>query len=142
MPSAKEYANRVQKIVRGEGSIFGRRSKTKLKWETIPEAKQLQTSIRQMQIELRQVKKEVSAEMKAIRARYATASAKVRPSGLSVFGGKGAKRSNVASQKQELREKRDRELSPYESLKLAIDSALTQLDGAKLEIQIWIDEQQ
>jgi hypothetical protein len=138
MSSAEEYRKRVEETVRGKwkkGAI-----KLQFEWHSVPEAKQRLTSVRQMQKELRQIKKEINVEMKAIRARYKAQADRTQPGLVSMFRGRGAQRSSVAGKRRKVREERDRALAPYETLKLGIDNALTQLDGAKLEMQSWIDQ--
>ena len=138
MSSAEEYRKRIEEIVRGKWKKEA--IKIEFAWESVPEAKQRLASIRQMQKELRQVKKEINVEMRAIRARYKAQADGAQPGLVSVFRGRGAQRGSVAGKRRKLREERDRALAPYETLKLAIDDALTQLDGAKLQLQSWIDQ--
>jgi len=139
MPSADDYAKRVKHIIGAEGDI--KRMTRSWKWNTIPEAKQHLAAIRQMQKELRQVKRDLNVEMKAIRTRYKMRMDRAQAGVLASLAGRGAARRSQANKRRRLCEERDRTLAPYDSVKLAIDDALTQLDRIKLELQGWVARQ-
>ena len=84
--------------------------------ETEKEAKQTLARIHQLQKEIRQVKREMRQEMKEIRAQY--------------------------GRKKEVQAVKRAALAPYERAEITIDDLLVQMDGVKLGIQTWIDEQE
>ena len=133
MPTIYELIERVDALVPEEGLGFSISS--------IEEAKLALKKVRLLQKELRIVKREVNTVMKSIRADY---SAKLPDAGsgggfaLRLLGGKGAARQHEALAKRDLRNRRDRELEPYEKLKDYIDSAILSGDRAKLEIEEYI----
>ncbi len=137
MSSANDYQNRVAQILGGHFS-FGKLSLS-FTWDTPAEAKTQLNKIRLMQKELRLVKKDINTTMKAIRSAFVAKKAEVGK-GLSaglmtgLFGKKTAGKAN-ATEKENLRRRQVAEISPYEAVARTIDSALIQLDKAKLQIE-------
>lgn len=110
-------------------------------FNTPNEAKQVLTGIRMKQKQLQQVKKMLSMEIKAIQQSYRNEVAKVQPSSLlSLFGGKGKAKSLAADQKRQIARSRDKAISPYEELKLTIDNILMRMDGLKMQVEMYIQQ--
>jgi len=129
---------RVEDVLGGE--FDNGQLKLSLSWDTVDEAMLLKKKIINQQKQLRQIKREINLDMKNIRASYKQASDNVQPSFLSVFASRGASKKSVADQRRKLRAKRDRELEPYNNTKLTIDNILLQLDGAKLSLTEYIND--
>ena len=81
---------------------------------------------------------------KTILILYKEASDNAQPSVLSsfatLFGISEYAKSDVAQQRREQRQKRERSLKPFSQAKLTINDLLIQLEGAKRSIQIYIEE--
>ena len=138
---ASEYMERVAGVLGGDGSLH-----LELSISSVDEAKLAHKRMVQQQKQLRQIKKEINQDMKNIRAAYKEASDNVQPSASSsifggLFGKKGYAKGNVAQQRRDLRQRRDGTLEPYNQAKLTIDDLLIQMDGAKLSIKNYIDEE-
>lgn len=141
MADVKQYQEQI-------GNIFNTswkrgRIRVEMSINNVDEAKRMLKTIRQQQKELRLIKKHVGADMSAIRKSYQSAIDKVG-SGSGVAGlfiGKGRAAGIKASEKRQLRNKRDKALQPYNAVKLTIEDLLTQLDATKLRLEQYIQEQ-
>ena len=134
MTSPQEYRRRIKELGL---------DRMEIRASSIPEAKDVLKRIRRLQKELRQIKKNINLDMKAIRAAYTQkmATAASTASGIvSLFGKRKLAGQLRADEKRRLRMERDRVLQPYESLKLTIDDLLVQMDAAKDQIQMFIEE--
>jgi hypothetical protein len=117
--------------------------KASLSASTAAEAKQALLKCRRFQGELRLIKKAVSLEMKVIRAASASEAASagsLTAGAFSLFGKRGIAGRIRADAKRSVRASRDRELQPYENLKLMVDDLLHQLDAARLRFQHYLAE--
>jgi hypothetical protein len=110
---------------------------------SISEAKEALSLARDAQKQLRGLKREVNQDMKAIRAEYRQKSANAASGTsavLTIAGKKKLAGQARADAKRRLRRERDAVLKPYEDVKLVIDDMIDQLDGAKTQLQAFIDE--
>lgn len=139
MAKADYYTKQISEIL----GVPYHRGKWNLEFEfnTPNEAKQVLTVIRMKQKQLQQVKKMLGMEIKAIQQSYRNEIAKVQPNALlSLFGGKGKARSLAADQKRRIAGDRDRAISPYENLKLTINNMLVSMDGMKIQVERYIQQ--
>lgn len=109
---------------------------------TLDEAKSWLAKVRTLETQLRQIKREINMEISVIRDNYKTKAASAASSGalLEVFGKRKAAGQLRASRKRDLTSQRDREIAPYQQVKLTIDDLLTQTGSAKTQIQTWMTE--
>ena len=134
MTTAAEYAKRLEAIRLDVASI---------EVSTIGEANAALTRIRLAQKEVRQIKTAINLDMKTIRAKYEE---KIQTAGMggsaffTLMGKWKVAGQHRAGAKRNLAAERDRELKPYESLRLAADNLLLQMDKAKILVQNCIDE--
>ena len=139
MATPNDYIKQVSEILgvpyhRGKWSI-------EFEFNTPNEAKQVLAGLRMKQKQLQQVKKMLGMEIKAIQQSYRSETAKVQPSSLlSFFSGKGKAKSLAADQKRQIAKSRDKAISPYEDLKLTIDSILVSMDGMKMKLEMYIQQ--
>ena len=96
--------------------------------------------IRAIQKQLRQIRQDLNQETKQIRSQYRSAidAATYTPGvGGTLLGSKyrGSARRAEAAQKRSLRDRRDRAVAPYSSVKRILDQALALLDTAKEECE-------
>ena len=136
MATAGSYRARVAQAMGNAEGAF----RLEVSISTVKAAKDTLTDIRQMQKELRQIRSEVIQEQKVLRQGYAAQSDSAEPGCLSMFLGKGAMRSDRASKRRNIRSGRDVALQPYENIRLSINDMLTQMDGAKIQIQRYIED--
>ena len=115
----------------------------RIKASTIAEAKEFLREIRRLQKELRQIKRNINLDIKAYRAEYrrrSSSAASTSSAVLSLFGKRRTAGRLRAEEKRRLARERDRAIAPYESLKLTIDDLIVQLDSAKDQLQIFIEQ--
>jgi hypothetical protein len=108
---------------------------------SLAEGKDALANVRRLQKELRQIKRNINLEMKTIRAQYKPKIAEAGTTGWTglLAMGRGGGRLR-ASEKRRVRAERDSRLAPYDQVKLTIDDLLVQMDGAKLQLQDFIEE--
>ena len=99
-------------------------------------------TIRQTQKELRQVKREINNDLKTCRASYREKSANVSVGGWTLLMSRGRERQVLADKKRQLNSELDDILKPYDTLKIIIDRFIIQCDGAKIQIQDWLENQE
>lgn len=118
--------------------------------QSIEGAKATKAQLTATQKQLRYIKQELNAEIKAIRARYQAELSTAGATGGSVMGMlgafgvkgmRGAGKSHQADAKRRLREKQNRELDPYNRVKLLIDGILAEIDKEKAKIDSYIFDQ-
>lgn len=146
MTDPDTFLDEIAKIVEGDRSSIGEdeRVSAKFSWSTIDEAKVLLKEVRHKQKQIQSIKQRVNQEIKEIRQEYKGYEANVQPPGglTGFFMGKGQKRSSVARGKRSVAQRRDEALKPYESIKVAIDDLLVQMDGMKIALEKSIQEGQ
>lgn len=106
--------------------------------DTEPALKKALREITQIEGELRQTKKRIALDVQSIRQSYAERSANAGGGGsfvLSMFGKRGSAGTWRAQAKRELARQKAKELEPYESVKLQIDSALLTTANAKAQLK-------
>ena len=142
MTEAAEYMDRVGDALGGE--FVNGRLRLALDISSVTEAQIQKKKFVQQQKHLRQIKREINQDMRYIRDAYKDASADVQPSSVSIFAGlfgkRGISKSDVAQQRRDLRQRRDNTLEPYNDAKLTIDDLLIQIDGAKLALTEYIND--
>lgn len=134
--AAQDYLNRVQAVVN--------KLKPQIDYSTIQNAKHSVKLIRNAQKELRAIKKQVNDVMKKIRADYAEQAQKGGggfSTALRIAGKKKAAGQLNTKVKQQLKQKQEKALEPYEKVKSAIDSSILQLDSVKVQIENLIAQQ-
>ena len=134
MTSASEYRRQLS----GQGL-----DRLKFSASNLVEAKAVLVKIREAQGMLRQMKRSINVDMKQIRSEYAqraVSAASGTSAVLALLGKRGAAGRVRADEKRRLGHERDRELAPYNDLKLSIDDMLAQLGGAKLRTESFIEE--
>lgn len=138
MATVKEYQNRIAAALGAQK--WGAKMAVSWNYDDAAGARLVLKDLRLKQKELRQIKKEINYDTKAIRQSYQEKIAAVGSgAGLSGFLiGKQRAASMKADQKRKLSKQRDQAIAPYNDLKLTIDRALHQMDGAKLEIEQYI----
>ncbi|MEO0574990.1 MAG: zinc ribbon domain-containing protein [Pseudomonadota bacterium] len=117
--------------------------KRQLLASTAEQAKDQIRTIRSLQGELRSIKRTANLEMKTIRAAYRDkiANAGSVTGGIfSLFGKRGLAGNLRADAKRATRRDRDRDLAPFEDLKLYIDNLLAQLADAKNQFDAYLGE--
>ncbi len=130
MKTSDEYVVDLEKVV-GAGLEGGAISLT-FHWDTAPEGKKLLAQVRQMQRELWHIKRGVNQTIKELRSAFKERSSNVEAGLLSSL--------DEIKKRRALRRQQEEKLEPFEAIKLAIDSALVQLDGIKLEVQTLLAE--
>ena len=132
MASAEEYRQQVSDL--GLDRI-------EIEASSLTEGKAAVANVRRLQKELRQIKRNINLEMKTIRAEYKQKIAEAGTSGLTglLAMGRGGGKFR-ASEKRRVRAERDSKLDPYDQVKLTIDDLIVQLDGAKLQLQDFMEE--
>lgn len=134
MSDAKELQDRIQAIA---NKLSGQYT-----FETKKEGRLIIKELNQGKRELNQIKREANQTMKEIRTVYKERIANAGSSGgalLGLFGKRGAGRSYAANAKRSERDRRDRELEPYNTVKLAIDDLVVQIERAKINVQKEVD---
>ncbi len=134
MASAQEYRRQIKNLGL---------ERLEIQASSSTEAKEVLRKLRALQKELRQIKKNINLDMKGIRAVYQqrmSTAAATSSTVVSLFGKRKLAGQLRADEKRRLRMERDRKLQPYESIKLAIDGILTQIDNAKIKLQAFIEE--
>lgn len=110
---------------------------------TVADAKAMLKELSASQKGLRQLKKEITLDIKTIRAGYADkmAGAGSAASGVfTLFGQRKTAGSIRADAKRRLKSEQDRQIAPYEQVKLMIDNMINQMDRAKIQLQNYIAE--
>jgi F0F1-type ATP synthase membrane subunit b/b' len=132
MASAEEYRQQVSDLGLDHMEIGA---------SSLAEGKAALADVRRLQKELRQIKRNVNLEMKTVRTQYKARIAAAGTSGWTglLAMGRGGSRYR-ASEKRRVRAERDSKLAPYDEVKLTIDDLLVQMDGAKLQLQEFIEE--
>jgi hypothetical protein len=134
MATAKDYAQQVDRIAKSLPK----------KVEGAAHAKAVIAQIRMAQKELRQVKSTINLEIKAIRNAYKQQKPGSTGAGiLRIFGKRKLAGQLSADAKRQASAERDKQIAPYERVKLLIDDVLAQLDGHKIRLdQLIIEEKQ
>lgn len=110
---------------------------------TVADAKATLKDLTQSQKALRQLKKEITLDIKTIRVGYADrmVGAGATASGVfTLFGQRKTAGSIRADAKRRLKAEQDRQIAPYEQVKLMIDDMINQMDRAKIQLQNYIAE--
>lgn len=139
MATPSDYTKQISEIL----GVPYHKGKWNIEFEfnTPNEAKQVLTSMRMQQKQLQQVKKMLGMEVKVIQQSYRNEVAKVQPSSLLGFiSGKGKAKSLAADQKRRIAQSRDKAISPYEELKLTVDNILMRMDGLKMQVEMYIQQ--
>ena len=124
-------------------SELGLREDMVIEAHTVPEAKSALREIRNLQRQLRQTKRNVNLDMKAIRAHYRqrmSTAASTSSAFVGILGKRKLAGQLRADEKRRLRMERERKLTPYDQVKYVIDDLLTQLEGAKGQLQQYIEQ--
>ena len=135
----KEYARRIDAI---DGiTVKVGRKLWNVNWSTNDDPKIAIKEIRLMQKQLRILKKELNLAIKEISTAYRSAISDTtyKPGlGGAILGPKWRRVSRQvgAATKRQLRDERDRKLAPYRQTKDIIDQALSEMDMAKLRLEI------
>lgn len=115
----------------------------KLSIGSVAEAKATIKDLVQSQKALRQIKKEIDLDIKTIRAGYASRMSTAGAGAsnvLTIFGQRKAAGSARADAKRKLKAEQDRQIAPYQQVKLTIDDMINQMDRAKIQLQNYITE--
>jgi hypothetical protein len=114
------------------------------RFSTAKDAKLAKSHISQGQKMLRQVKKEIAAKVRMSNATFDNAATRASQNyGIGDFGtallfGSGFVRSNHAAKRAGIKMEKANVAATYNSVKSLIDSAIIELDRAKLQIDDWI----
>jgi len=134
MASPKEYRRQIKDLGLERMEITA---------SSIAEARDALRRIRSLQKELRRIKRSINLDVRAIRTNYSqrmSTAASTSSAVATLFGKRKLAGQLRADEKRRLRMERDRALRPYESIKLAIDDLLVQMDSAKARLQAFIEE--
>lgn len=134
MATAQYFESEVQRII----SAIAPGEQIQVQWSTAAEARAHKRAITQAQKELRLVKKELGLHRRAINGSFTAQKVEVGKglgSGImkGLFGGKSVGKMN-AVRRESLRADQTRAVAPYDAVNLLIDRLITQLDGAKAQI--------
>lgn len=134
MPSAAEYAQRIQAILEGRNTVDLKRLE-----DAPPTLKRLT----QVQKELKLLKKEIGLTIKSLKAQYTDqkmqASKNTGGKELSkiLFGRRLVSRFD-ADQKRDIQQSQHQQLAPYEDVSRIIDRTLLDIDALKIKIEQWV----
>jgi len=133
------YMDRVGDVL-GDEFVNGKLN-ISLDISSVDEANLQKEKIGQQQKQLRQIKEEINQDMEYIHVGYKEASVNVNATDPSFFAGLfGRRDKDISQQRQALIHGQEIELEPFNDVKLTIDDLLKQLDGAKLELTNYINE--
>lgn len=136
MPSADEYAQRLQAI------LAGRNEFTLKRLEDAPLALR---RVNQLQKEIRLLKKEIGLTIKSLRSQYTAqrVEASKESFGKNVVRGLVGRRFVSrfdAAAKDSIRQAQHQQIGPYEELSRRIDTVLLDFDAFKIRIEQWVSE--